>query len=342
MSRRGSTSSLWMFWLLVCVTSALLFTLNYSAPDSPLRSDQPQPPVVVSSVQTESLSRQPADLTLTWGPAPLLYWPGAAGVITDVPVESGVVESGDVVAVVDSTPIIALHTPRPLYRDITAGSRGPDVQQLAEELNRLGLLAVENITDRADQDLREAVQVLNERAGLNSSELRLAGVVWLPEIEFDIENVEISVGKAAPVSGETLAAGRTPLVKATATAPEGAAEQLERLPDPVQIRIAGLVIPLDDELSAIDTAPIEAATSSAAGELTGGLIELVVPVVAWKLPATAVIAGSDGSTCVVTPSGETIKVTVSASGPGEVEVIGESPPEVVSNPVDSGVANDCG
>nr|NLD40051.1 peptidoglycan-binding protein [Actinomycetales bacterium] len=106
------------------------------------------------------------------------------------------VASGQVVARVNGTPVVALATSTPLWRDLANGSRGTDVTALQEELNRLG----ESLTadGRYGPATAAAVNRLWERAGAGDPKGRLTvgHVVWLPTPGVTIGSCERLLGES--------------------------------------------------------------------------------------------------------------------------------------------------
>jgi hypothetical protein len=109
--------------------------LSQRLPPSPLESSRPAAPTLVAPTRRTIDELQVVKVTLTWGTPLSLLWPGTQGTITAVDVVIGQpVVSGSRVALVSGRPVIALHTPDPLYRDIVPGLTGLDVQHVGAEL----------------------------------------------------------------------------------------------------------------------------------------------------------------------------------------------------------------
>lgn len=88
----------------------------------------------------------------------------APGLVTVPPEQGNELTEGSVAMEVDGAPVFVFHGERPMYRDIGPGDSGPDVRQLEEALERLGLRPghVDGVYDRATES---AVARLYDRAG---------------------------------------------------------------------------------------------------------------------------------------------------------------------------------
>ena len=75
---------------------------------------------------------QPAALNLVWESPLEIMWPSRiSGVITDVAIQPGaLIEDGSALASVDGIARLAELTGQPMYREISSGSSGPDVDWL--------------------------------------------------------------------------------------------------------------------------------------------------------------------------------------------------------------------
>lgn len=132
---------------------------------------------------------------------------GATPVITQVNAKVGdEISSGSVIVHAAGTPIIALHLPFSLYRDLEIGDRGDDVQALQESLHELGALQ-SAVTGKLDQATWDAWEKVLAKAGAgteNSESIQHSTVVAVPS-----KSVQI-IG--APQIGETLSGGEAVLV----------------------------------------------------------------------------------------------------------------------------------
>lgn len=89
---------------------------------------------------------------------------GANSVVTKVPVKSGsVVREGEVLLERSGEPLLVLVLPFRLYRDITAGMKGPDVSEVQKALRRIGYHV--SVTGEFDGQTQQAVKALYSARG---------------------------------------------------------------------------------------------------------------------------------------------------------------------------------
>jgi peptidoglycan hydrolase-like protein with peptidoglycan-binding domain len=133
-------------------------------------------------------------ISLTRSTAPPLTV-GFGGRVTATDCRPGAaLRSGRAVARIDDTPLIALATSRPLYRDLTRGDKGADVRALQRELNRLGHdVTVDGTYRRSTSD---AVKKLQKAAGVGKPDGNLAygKILWLPAPSVVPESCELVLG----------------------------------------------------------------------------------------------------------------------------------------------------
>lgn len=103
-------------------------------------SAAPTGPPATATVERRTLTRtETVDGTLGYGTRYAVQAPpGARGMVTWLPGEGDVVERGDTVYRLDQERIPLLYGSVPLYRTLSAGSKGDDVRQLERNLVALG------------------------------------------------------------------------------------------------------------------------------------------------------------------------------------------------------------
>lgn len=112
-------------------------------------------------------------------PAPPLII-GLSGRVTSTACRPGAeLKSGQVVARINETPVIALATASPLYRDLAEGAEGDDVKALQRELARLGNKVETN--GKYGPKTTAAMKKLQKAAGVAAPDGKVAagGVLWL-------------------------------------------------------------------------------------------------------------------------------------------------------------------
>jgi peptidoglycan hydrolase-like protein with peptidoglycan-binding domain len=278
----------------------------------------------VVEVRTEEFAdERPVELTVEFGPQEQLFAP-VAGIVTGVScAPGGEVESGAAPLSVDGEPIVALATPVPLWRDLTAGVTGPDVEGLQEELERLGFDLPR--TGRYDHLTRLAVADLFARHGVADGygPLRLSSVMWLPGGSPVIESCEVRLGSR--VSPGTAIVSFEPAVEAVRLdAPPVDAQPGERL-----VVVDGVELPLTGDGAVTDPEALDALKRTDAFALfrqtggdvpIGGAYRLAEPLTVTGVPPGAIVAGSGDTGCVVAGDGAAHRVRVVSSVAGRTLV----------------------
>jgi len=122
-----------------------------------------------------------------------------AGVITATHcTKGGTIVSGSIVARVNESPILALSTAVPLYRDLTWGTKGTDVNALQRELVRLGFTTP--VDGTFGRTTAKALSALWKSRGVDHEYggITLAELVWMPGVELTVSSCDATLG--VPVS----------------------------------------------------------------------------------------------------------------------------------------------
>lgn len=182
------------------------------ATDSPMTSAVPVEPFVLPVERAERREAVGVGVTVaqTQGAEVL---GNAVGVVTRVLVEAGgVVGSGSVVMEVQDSPVVAMASSAPLWRDLSLGATGSDVRRLQEFLTGLSLFDGE-VDGRFGEDTRRAVVALQEQAGLDGPRgvLRLEQVVWIGEgRDLPVAEVLVQPGQAVSAGSPVFRAPDVP------------------------------------------------------------------------------------------------------------------------------------
>ena len=95
------------------------------------------PDATVEVVRRDLARSEEVDGTLTYGEAITLTG-SLSGTVTRLPEVGAVVEAGEALYDVDNRPVVLLDGALPMWRDLAAGTEGPDVEQFEEGLAGLG------------------------------------------------------------------------------------------------------------------------------------------------------------------------------------------------------------
>ncbi|NMM97611.1 biotin/lipoyl-binding protein [Bifidobacterium olomucense] len=315
------------------------------------------PPSLVSSTEASTVkvavtqfddSRSVA-LTMSLGESSTVASP-TSGTVTGIAVRAGSpIASGQVIFDVDATPVMALHTDVPLYRELKSGMRGSDAAGLNAALRRLGYNAPDS--DWMTWDTITAYNALAQSVGARQLSrdtgwtIDPSWFVWLPADSVTVKQTSIAVGRQVTAGQDLFTTAAIPL---KATLPAAAADLVagERV---ITIGDQTFDVPADaKELT--DTAMLTAINNSVAfrmaslgsdsggalasgGTLAGGAAgasagetlsvsydwRLKQPLTALSVPPSAVYDAAAGSGCVsvdATP----VQVSIIASQLGKTMV----------------------
>lgn len=138
---------------------------------------------------------------------------GSTPLLTGAATRERPVHEGDVLVQISGRPMILIQGDIPSHRTIGFGSVGPDVEQLALALERLGLLNAEAVSSEWDRQISTAVVALYESLGYRPSQAgrtlddtrtpALSGIqipfgeMWVsPKVPLRVEFTLVHVGQA--------------------------------------------------------------------------------------------------------------------------------------------------
>lgn len=311
-SSRGTVALLAAAFL--AVGGLLGLVLAPETPPSPVRGAQ-APGYVEVEIEEFRDERQ-VQLSIRLGPERRVLAPGS-GVVTALACEPGAtIESGTSPLSLNGTPLVALATPVPLWRDLMAGASGVDVEALQRELERLGFDVGE--TGRYDAATQRAVTELGERtgAGATNGVLPLASVLWIPDRSSAIASCDIELG--ATVDHGTPVASLEPEIETVAVS----GQPSHLVPGDRRLLVDGVEVTVDGSGTLAEPSDLAALAETDAftvfprtdGEVpVHGTYQLVDPLIVAGVPPSAIMAGSGGLACVMADDGSVHHVRVVAS-----------------------------
>ncbi|TDI35971.1 MAG: peptidoglycan-binding protein, partial [Acidobacteria bacterium] len=123
---------------------------------------------------------------------------GRSGVLTWLPDNGTIIESGDVIARVDDTPTVVLEGDLPMYRTLREGVEGADVQQLEQALVDLGYDPDETVT--IDDEFTSATESMVERwqedLGVDETGRTSVGDIIFAPLPAQVESSQSAVGSS--------------------------------------------------------------------------------------------------------------------------------------------------
>ena len=240
------------------------------------------------------------------------------GVVTRAP-DGLTVVSGKPVLSVGGLAVIGLATATPLYRDLTLGDDGTDVQAFNAELARLGHKAPASA--RFTGATLTAWLALQKACGVSSpnEDVSLGAVVWLPAQSVQVRAWTVALGSPTPTDGILgVVAGAVDSAKVTLS--DG-----RQLPaDERSLTVNGVTIELPADATVVDKDFLAGTLSSTQLVSVDGVtfvrqaqgtIQLVTPLTVVAVPPTAVFA-IDGSSGCLEVAGVGVPVTIVGSSLG--------------------------
>ena len=253
-------------------------------------------------------------LTVTLGSSSTVTSPVSGTVTSSSCTANGTVSSGSAPFGVDATPVLALHTSTPLYRELSSGMRGDDARALNDALRALGYAAPDS--DWFVWDSIAAYNALADSVGARRLtadagwRINPSFFMWLPADTVTVAECKASVGQQVTAGMETFVTGAAPV---KASLPAKAQDMLsgDRL---VSINGQDIAVPEGTAELADQTAMAAVAGSGefrlaqlSAGQSTGAGGTLSVtytwrlanPVEAVTVPPSAVYDAQGETACVV-------------------------------------------
>ncbi|MEV4122151.1 peptidoglycan-binding domain-containing protein [Micromonospora sp. NPDC049645] len=332
--------ALFLASVLLVTVGAVLIGPTLRSPDQLAADAAPPPPSpVTASVERRKLVEpvvlrgrlQPGASVRVFAPAAAL---GPSSVVTKVLARNGdrAVE-GRVLVERSGQPMFALALPFPLYRDLTAGARGPDVAEVQRALRRIGYtVPTSGVLDSTTR--RQLTRFYRDR-GYQVGGAATGNAVLLPQS--DVLLIDRSGRRLSTVHarvGQTLVDPKAPLLELDGQAPTivatAAVEQAALLRPGQQADVTDDLADARTK-AAVDTVGTDAVTGSdgqtgievrfrfTEAALTGDAnrsVRLDVRTSAaaevLAVPVTAIYSRPDGSTfvTVVTDANDTTDVTV--------------------------------
>lgn len=167
---------------------------------------------------------------------------GFGGRVTATSCKAGkALRSGQAVARINNTPLIALATSTPLYRNLTRGDKGDDVKALQRELIRLKHMV--NGSGTFDRRTAAAVKKLQQAAGVDRPDgtIDAGKILWLPASSVVPDSCELVQG-AYVSSGQTYAKAPARLTSIVVDSMPRSAVAGERV-----IELMGVTGPLNED-----------------------------------------------------------------------------------------------
>lgn len=284
-------------------------------------------------------------LILSWTRGPSVVAPAWDGVVEVLQVSPGaVLRSGDAVTVVGGVTRTAYAGERPLWRELQAGDRGPDVTVLNGFLAERGLRHASG--DRFTVATAAGVRAF--ASGIRAGELETFDPAWLlhmSEPVMTVAAVGLEVGAPVPEAGAELVRGEPSLDSALVTTQDRAArvattaragadpagagpgdvgvvavgDDARTVPEGARLRLAGVELDVTDDRGRLSRAGLETLVPIIDPLASAVQVTAVSPAEPgrWAVPAAAVFVTDEGRTAVVRErDGASAAVVVEVVGSG--------------------------
>lgn len=221
----------------------------------------------------------------------------ASGTVTAVSQVGDVLADGTTVAKIDDRPVRAMVAKAPLWRVLSVGARGEDVQRLGDFLVATGYLA--QADDVYGARYASAVAAFNRDAGVTSNVRAFdpATVVWVGRTPLTVASIDAPVGSSTTV-GDTLVTGPSTIARIKVTEPDGGLGTT--FGTKALVAVGDATVPYDVGSGTISDRRDAQAIATALGTQESGTAEVrtAKPQHVHVVPASSLATGSDGTTCV--------------------------------------------
>ncbi len=316
-------------FVVVVATVVVAAVIVDVATPSPMTSDTEVEPVIVAVAPAQRSRAVGVGVTVVREDGFAVLF-GTSGVVTAMTVAPGdVLDTGDLVVEVEDRPVVGLVAPAPLWRDLATGSRGPDVQRLQQIFMDLGLYNGQ-IDGRYDVRTRAAATAFNTKFGLSAPRGTFArsSVVWLGPTPIEVAEVFTTAGDRVG-EGEAVLGGPGRAASVTVAEPAGG------MPVPgvgYDLVIGEQRAPYSPGSGRIDDPDSVAGIAAAIGPAGEGIGQVVTAdaIDVLTVPASALVAGADGTTCLFeSVDSPPVVVVPLGGGVSQVELPADTPIGVV-------------
>lgn len=334
--------------------AAVLAYLALSLPSEPAELAAAVEPIWVDPAEITIAGRTDVEVLLSGREAEQILSHGWQAIVSRVDVAPGdQITSNTVIAVVGTTPIVALSSSEPFTRDLSVGDRGTDVAALQGFLSQNGFYPAENVDGTYGSATGRAVKTWRKSLGDSSSNqtFNYRQTVWLNTERFEVTSLNLQVGHVPPELGEAIVEGQetfnqvqvvTPQTTEAATISSDltlhVADRLEL--GPISTALTGEQVTQLLELLAqspeVAVPPKSGATPPPANSDEVRIPAHLVPVdppQVLSVPGSSVVNGDLGRTCVITMTDNLPTVVHVDVVGGELGVVYLDPESVPNLPV---------
>lgn len=283
--------------------------------DNPTAAASPVQPLVVPVTRADA--RATTTVTVTVGDQPGREATVAAqGTVTAAPVVGAALDDGSEVLRVDDRPVRAMVAVAPPWRTLRSGDEGPDVARLQEFLARIGYAPGE-ADGEFGATLRRAVERFNRDAGLGVrvGTFDPATVVWIGPTPLSVHESLVTEG-ASVGPGSPVVRGPARPDTVSVAEPQGGVGTVGDFGTLATLVVGEAQVPYVPGSGLIDTpADVVAVRAALAPAVEGaGTLSASAPREVAVVPASALVQGTDGTTCVYPDASSAPLVVVPVGG----------------------------
>ncbi len=308
----------------------------------PATIDSRDDPIVAPVTKVSTFDPQSVNLVVE-AAEPQKLTARSSGLVTSTacaPGEKAV--SGTSAFSVNDQPLIYLSTARPIWRDLSIGDRGQDVEALQTELNRLGYEVT--VDGRFGRSTLAAAVLMARKAGDDSARswtgVPASVIVWLPAPSVHVETcdamlggtVDVGAGLATlprtltsaavrPLPSAVMAGGRV-VVAGDLTLPVDSNGTISSNDHLLELAQSSAYREFLDGQTVAGPGPVDRTpgTAGSAGSAISVEYRLAAPLDVLSVPAAAVFDVKGAQACVIA-EGSSIPVTIADSQLGQTLIV---------------------
>jgi hypothetical protein len=293
-------ASAWIVLLVLLVAPLLVFAALWalSAMANPTASASRIEPVVVPVQHQDMRAQTTVNVTVTFSPGRDLV-AYATGTVTSAARAGVTLNNGDVVLRVDDRPIRAMVADAPMWRSLSTGSKGDDVKRLKSFLHQMG--SYDGTVDTTyDATLAQAVARFNRDGGYGgSTSFDPTTVIWVGPKPLAVAEVVVTAGNSIN-PGTAVARGPKQATSIAVQEPAGGIATAGDFSSGATLALGSASVSYEPGSGIVADPAAVAALEAAMEPADSGAatIEAARPTPVDVVPASALVTGPDGTTCV--------------------------------------------
>lgn len=326
-SRKRSRATIWFvlplaaLWAIPVIIFVALVPLSRSQESIALTAKAPEAVRIGSHLDA---GRQGVDVKVLESSAAQVD-SSMSGVVTAVSVTAGAqLTNGAPLVSINGTPVLAFIEPFPLYRSLSTGATGADVNELAAYLSSVGVMPPQPTATRYNSAIAAGVSAFEKKIGMApDGTFQPQYVAWVPPQAVAIKTVKVDVGDSVQ-PGVPIAEGSSipQNVQFSVTGTDGetptfpAAGKLRLTAGQSHIDIDSLQLTQEartavDGFLAASSASGAISSNQAAGSTTysGAVLSLASPEKVGVVPSSAIFSTSAGKACIFVQSGSAVRAS---------------------------------